>query len=343
MLIEELIHRTHLWKIPVIVGVRTQSLYLIRKHAELLIAILDFPLHGTILSCNMVQVEDAYKRLDTFPAICPIIKTPLFELAACVSRIKFPNREFNGVGLLDCYLQFIRKNSAGQSGVFSDTVFVVVISANCNVLFFFSVAQLGRFTNLKVLKLCNEVFDTVEVTPAFACALQKLKNLEVLHLPFGKGIKKAAEMIITVCQTLPCLRSLRMHSCLNDDSLVTFAKATQNGHFLGLHKLIIDHSINTTERGWQELFHCLGRLSNLVKVDISRPVSHLLKPSSRLVLAGVRAIAHLPRIQHVLPPGWLLDEMDWKLFEDTKKRHPQSRHISLTYKIHVQRKIVETV
>ncbi|XP_069044138.1 baculoviral IAP repeat-containing protein 1-like isoform X1 [Lepisosteus oculatus] len=845
MLIEELIHRTHLWKIPVIVGVRTQSLYLIRKHAELLIAILDFPLRGTIsilrsvLSFNMVQVEDVYKRLYTFPAICPIIKTPLFGLAACVSRIKFPNREFTSICLLDCYLQFIRKDSAGQTGVCVDTVssvgelclrgqfhgqfefteadllqagvkepealrlgllnrltaqriqpvyrvfhvcfqeylaavrmnelmtssvpeereqsqkyleeidslatflcfghfltftstrseraativtdytlnrinknaafsadeaikafhthhpeipvyidnFLHVMNAapdlritvtdtflfdqvlrmlidslylpscspiitegmkgksflinqiplhglfyfinqypesikgiksfhlhffkemtyfnenedrfqiteppaveeefagsfrdperlritkrtfnhlfnlaisffsapipeefidvlcsaynrheykipllhvsivqmrqlaekeleNLSLLFFLSdsvvldvldssgivqelhlvlekyaakvkgllvlsnrmseeeqailasltnlrsltlmctkadipelllrqmdtfskleelklvlgpspgilcalpvgfskvvtlrklylniniqeedtilawlfahfpllssfvlesdscpglegiigalpcaslqelklgcivftdsqlssfVAQLGRFTNLKVLKLCNEVFDSVEVMPAFACALQKLKNLEVLHLPFGRGMKEAAEMIIKACQTLPCLRSLRMHSCLNDDSLVTFAKATQNGHFLGLHKLIIDHSINTTERGWQELFHCLGRLSNLVKVDISRPVSHLMKPSSRLVVAFVRAIAQLPRIQHVLLLGWLLDEMDRKLFEDMKKRHPQSRHISLTYKIHVQPKIVESI
>ncbi|XP_069044116.1 baculoviral IAP repeat-containing protein 1-like isoform X1 [Lepisosteus oculatus] len=828
MLIEELIHRTHLWKIQVIVGVRTQSLYLIRKHAELLIAILDFPLRGTIrilrsvLSFNMVQVEDVYKRLNTFPAICPIIKTPLFGLAACVSRIKFPNREFTSICLLDCYLQFIRKDSAGQTGVCVDTVssvgelclrgqfrgqfefteadllqagvkepealrlgllnrltaqriqpvyrvfhvcfqeylaavrmnelmtssvpeereqsqkyleeidsvatflcflhfltftstrseraativtdytlnrinknaafnadkaikafhthhpeirvcidtFLHAMNAapdlritvtdtflfdqvlrmlidspylpscspiitegmkgktflicffplhglfyfisqypesikgiksfhlhiikkitsfdenddakrddrfqiteppaveqelagsfsdperlrtekrmfkhlfnwvigflstlipeefidwlcsaynrheykipllrmsimftrqltekelgNLSLLFFLSdsvvldlihssgivqelhlvlekyaakvkelyllsnqmseeeqailasltnlrsltlmctkadipapgslcalpagfskvvtlrklhlnnnmqeedtilawllahfpllssfvlesdscpglegiigalpcaslqelklgcivftdsqlssfVAQLGRFTNLKVLKLCNEVFDSVEVMPAFACALQKLKNLEVLHLPFGRGMKEAAEMIIKACQTLPCLRSLRMHSCLNDDSLVTFAKAIQNGHFLGLHKLIIDHSINTTERGWQELFHCLGRLSNLVKVDISRPVSHLMKPSSRLVVTFVRAIAQLPRIQHVLLLGWLLDEMDRKLFKDMKKRHPQSRHISLTYKIHVQPKIVESV
>uniref|UniRef100_W5MK06 Baculoviral IAP repeat-containing protein 1-like n=1 Tax=Lepisosteus oculatus TaxID=7918 RepID=W5MK06_LEPOC len=201
--------------------------------------------------------------------------------------------------------------------------------------------KLGTLTNLKVLKLCKELFDSTEIMPTFVCALKELTQLETLHLPFGKGVEAEAGSIIAVLQTLTRLKSIQMRSSLNDENLVKIAKATQGGSFSGLQKLILSHNISTTDRGWQEFFHTLSSLKDLVKLNICRPLSHLLKPSSSTVIALVRAVSQLPSMRHVVVSGWLLDDMDLKVFEDMKKSHAQSQYLMLTFKIGAKPQFVQ--
>ncbi|XP_066543992.1 baculoviral IAP repeat-containing protein 1 isoform X1 [Amia ocellicauda] len=195
------------------------------------------------------------------------------------------------------------------------------------------IPKLGTFSNLKVLQISHEKFDNMEIMTSFGSVLRELRNLEVLHLPHGKGTEAVVESLITACQTLQGLRSLRIHSCLNDENLVRIAKATLEGSFIKLRELLLDWNICTTDRGWWEFFNTLGSLKELEKLSVSMPLEHLLKPSSSTVIAFVRAISQLPRVRHIIVAGWLLDQMDLDMFNAMKKKHPQSQNMILTSKI----------
>ncbi|XP_041034989.1 baculoviral IAP repeat-containing protein 1-like [Carcharodon carcharias] len=192
-------------------------------------------------------------------------------------------------------------------------------------------AALRELQNLKVLDIPSISFSHPEESEAFAHVLGSLVKLEELHLCNSDGTITAAAPLTQQLQNLQCLRVLAITKTLDDQSLVKLAMVARSGHLSRLHKLNLSLNEDLSDLGWREFFQTLSNTNELRELNISRIYTNQLKPQPDTFKAFVQCVSRLPALVTVYMLSWMLDVMDFNMFNVMKENHPQSRCLRLLW------------
>uniref|UniRef100_A0A8C6FYZ2 Baculoviral IAP repeat-containing protein 1 n=1 Tax=Moschus moschiferus TaxID=68415 RepID=A0A8C6FYZ2_MOSMO len=194
------------------------------------------------------------------------------------------------------------------------------------------VILLPNFISLKILNLGLQYNPDKETAEKFAYALGSLNNLEELILPIGDGIHQMAKLIVQQCQHLQCLQVLQFFQTLDDGSVVEIAKVAINRGFQKLKHLNFSLNHKITEEGYRNFFQTLDNLPNLQELTVSRHFKECIKVQATTVKSLSQRVLRLPSLMKLNMLSWLLDAEDITLLTATIKKHPQSKHFTLSWK-----------
>ncbi|XP_078061637.1 baculoviral IAP repeat-containing protein 1-like [Mustelus asterias] len=191
------------------------------------------------------------------------------------------------------------------------------------------VASLGQFQNIKILGIPRHDFSQPEESEIFARALGSLGTLEELRLCRSDGNITAAIPLAQEMQNLRQLRVLSITNGLDDRSLVRLAEVAKSGHLSKLQTLDLSMNEGPSDLGWRDFFLTLDNMNELRELNISRMYTNQLKPQPDTCKALVQCVSRLPSLVNILMLSWMLDAMDFNMFNAMKENHPQSRRLRL--------------
>ncbi|XP_060710574.1 baculoviral IAP repeat-containing protein 1-like [Hemiscyllium ocellatum] len=190
-------------------------------------------------------------------------------------------------------------------------------------------ASLSKLQNLRVLEVPGINFSNAEEAEAFARAVGSLALLEVFHHCYNDGIITAASPLTQQLPKLQHLRELSIKKIMDDQSLLELAKAARSGHLRKLNVLDLSLNEELSDLGWRDFFLTLDDMSELRDLNISRLYTNQLKPQADTFKAFVQCVSRLPALVTIRMLSWMLDDMDFNLFNSMKESHPQSRRLFL--------------
>uniref|UniRef100_A0A7M4FR55 NACHT domain-containing protein n=1 Tax=Crocodylus porosus TaxID=8502 RepID=A0A7M4FR55_CROPO len=111
--IEGLVQKNHFNKHCLLIAVRTNRIREIRKHANIILTIVQFPLYSTLyilrklFSHNIALVEKFIYKLQVEKAMQTFLKTPLLTVALCAYWVQYPaGNIFNDKAIFKAYLLY---------------------------------------------------------------------------------------------------------------------------------------------------------------------------------------------------------------------------------------------
>ncbi|XP_048380368.2 baculoviral IAP repeat-containing protein 1-like isoform X2 [Stegostoma tigrinum] len=191
------------------------------------------------------------------------------------------------------------------------------------------VASLSELQNLRVLEVPGISFSNTEETEAFTRAVGSLALLEVFHHCYNDGMITAARPLTRQLPNLQHLRELTIKKIMDDQSLLELAKMARNGHLRKLNVLDLSLNEELSDLGWRDFFLTLDNVSELRELNISRLYTNQLKPQPDTFKAFVQCVSRLPALVTIRMLSWMLDAMDFNMFNSMKENHPQSRRMRL--------------
>ncbi|GCB78372.1 hypothetical protein scyTo_0021191, partial [Scyliorhinus torazame] len=180
-------------------------------------------------------------------------------------------------------------------------------------------ASLGQLQNLKILDIPEHGFSQPEESETFADVLGSLVRLEVLRL--CKGVAPSFSQRL---QNLQQLRVLDINKTMDDRSLLKLAQVAKRGHLPRLQTLNLSLNEELSDLGWRDFFLTLDNMSELRVLHISRIYTNQLKPQPDTFKAFVQCVSRLPALVTIHMLSWMLDAMDFNMFNAMKEKHPQS-------------------
>ncbi|XP_072447527.1 baculoviral IAP repeat-containing protein 1-like isoform X2 [Chiloscyllium punctatum] len=190
-------------------------------------------------------------------------------------------------------------------------------------------ASLSKLQNLRVLEVPGINFSNAEESEAFARAVGSLALLEVFRHCYNDGIITAVSQLTQHLPNLQHLRELSIKKIMDDQSLLELAKAARSGHLRKLNVLDLSLNEELSDLGWRDFFLTLDDMSELRDLNISRLYTNQLKPQADTFKAFVQCVSRLPALVIIRMLSWMLDDMDFNLFNSMKESHPQSRRLFL--------------
>ncbi|XP_048476121.1 baculoviral IAP repeat-containing protein 1-like isoform X2 [Rhincodon typus] len=192
-------------------------------------------------------------------------------------------------------------------------------------------ASLSELRNLRALEAPSISFSNTEDLEAFAHVLGSLVLLEKFHLCNNAGTITAALPLTQQLQNLEQLRELIINKIMDDQSLLELAKAARSGHLRKLNVLDLSLNEELSDLGWRDFFLTLDNVSELRELNICRLYTNQLKPQPDTFKAFVQCVSRLPALVTIRMLSWMLDAMDFNMFNSMKESHPQSRRLRLCW------------
>ncbi|KAM3938234.1 baculoviral IAP repeat-containing protein 1-like [Leptodactylus fuscus] len=192
-------------------------------------------------------------------------------------------------------------------------------------------ATMRSLTSLKILNLDRQRIVGMETAAMFAVSLGSLNHLESLWMPVGKGMERAAELIVEQFRLLPNLRFLAMKEILDDASITLLGNMARNGFLKRLRHLELTSNYCITESGWTTFFETAADMPELNCLNLFRVYTHSIKTQATTVTSFVRFVSRMPGLITIWMLGWQLDKDDLNIFNNMKEKHPQSKSLELIW------------